>query len=322
MRSLTTFKKLPTHHLIPPKIENSYNNGIAREHAVLAIVARFGVSSKTVIQDALDLSREAVNKLINRMRKRGQLLTQQTFGNTDNQFFILSSEGARQAEYLLDKDLQIKPDLSRVNERNLIHDLCTQIVMLDLIKSKATEHIVTERELRLCLDHRGNDKRIVDGLVLRESNWVAIEMETGNSKNKRKQEIRKPILDKYLQQLALTDGLYQHVELYSHRQRFLTQIEKANKQLIEIPSNGFSDDQQALVKTKLHYKSATCAKLFELMYNTERKLTDSHAHKVDKSLYSNKLAELESLAKTTEDRVVQIHLNGFKEAGDILGLND
>jgi len=320
MRQIETFQNLKTNLLIPPKIENSYNNGIARENALIATTARFGLSSKTVIQDALGLSREAINKLTNRCRKRGLILTQQTFGNTDNQFWILSTEGIRQAEFLLDIELQLKPDLSRVNERNLVHDLCTQIVMLDLIKSKKIEKMVTERELRLCLDHKGNDKRIVDGLVLKGSDWVAIELETGNSKNKQKQEIRKPILDKYLQQIELDDGLYQQVELYSHRQRFLTQIEKANKQLIVLPSNDFTNTQQELVKTKLHYKSAHCVKLFELLYNSERKLTDNNAHKVDRHLYLNKLAELEEIVLNSDDRVIELRLAGFREAGDLLGI--
>lgn len=320
MRQIETFQNLPTHHLIPPRIENSYNCGKAREDAVLATTARFGLSSKTVIQDAFGLSREAVNKLINKMRKRNLILTQRTFGNTDNQFYILSSEGIRQAEFLLNTELQLKADLSRVNERNLIHDLCTQMVMLDLIKSKQVTKIVTERELRLCLDHKGNDKRIVDGLVFKGSDWIAIELETGNSKNKQKQEIRKPILDKYLQQIELDDGLYQRVDLYSHRQRFLTQIEKANKQLIELPSNNFSSTQQELVKSRLHYKSAHCVKLFELLYNSERKLTDNNAHKVDKQLYVRKLAELEVIVAKTGDRVLELRLAGFKEAGDLLGI--
>jgi len=326
MRQIETFQNLKTNLLIPPKIENSYNNGIARENALIATTARFGLSSKTVIQDALGLSREAINKLTNRCRKRGLILTQQTFGNTDNQFWILSTEGIRQAEFLLDIELQLKPDLSRVNERNLVHDLCTQIVMLDLIKSKKIEKMVTERELRLCLDHKGNDKRIIDGLVQRingqkNNQWIAIELETGNSKNKQKQEIRKPILDKYLQQIELGNGLYQQVELYSHRQRFLTQIEKANKQLIELPSNNFSSIQQELVKSRLHYKSAHCVKLFELLYNSERKLTDNSAHKVDKQLYLNKLIELEEIVENTGDRVLELRLAGFKEAGELLGIS-
>lgn len=158
MRQIETFKKLKTNLLIPPKIEKPYCLGKSREQAILTITGRFGLSSKTVIQNALDLSREATNKLINKMRKRGLLLTQQSFGNTDNQFFILSSLGIREAEYLLNTELDLKADLSRVNERNLIHDLCTQIVILDLIKSGATKSIVTERELRLCLDFRGMTK--------------------------------------------------------------------------------------------------------------------------------------------------------------------
>jgi hypothetical protein len=320
MRQIEIFQNLPTHHLIPPKIENAYQNGIAREQAVLTITARFGLSSKSVVQDALGLSREAVNKLISKMRKRNLILTQRTFGNTDNQFYILSSEGIRQAEFLLNTELQLKADLSRVNERNLIHDLCTQLVILDLIKSKKVEKIVTERELRLCLDHKGNDKRIVDALVLKSDVWVAIEMETGNSKNKQKQEIRKPILDKYLQQIELDDGLYQQVYLHSHRQRFLTQIEKANKQLIELPSNNFSSIQQELVKSRLHYKSAHCVKLFELLYNSERKLTDNNAHKIDKQIYLSKLGELEEIVSNSDDRVMELRLAGFREAGELLGI--
>lgn len=145
-------------------------------------------------------------------------------------------------------------------------------------------------------------------------------METGNSKNKQKQDIRKPILDKYLQQLELNDSLYHQVDLYSHRQRFLTQIEKANKQLIELPLNNFSYAQKELVKTRLHYKSAACVKLFELMYNSERKLTDNNAHKVDRQLYLNKLAELEEVAKETNDKDAKMRLEGFKKAGELFGL--
>lgn len=320
MRQIQTFQKLKTNLLTPPKIENSYNCGKIREQAILAITGRFGLSSKTVIQNTLGISREATNKIVNKMRKRGLLLTQRTFGCTDNQFFILSAEGIRQAEYLLNTELDLYADLSKINERNLIHDLCTQLVMLDLIKSGATQNIVTERELRLCLDYRGNDKRIIDGLVLIKNQWAAIEMETGNSKNKQKQEIRKPILDKYLQQLQADDSLYQQVYLYSHRQRFLTQIEKTNKQLIEIPSNNFTSTQQELIKSRLLYKSSSCVKLFELMYNSERKLTDNNAHKIDKQLYLDKLAELEKLASESNDRIVELRLAGFKEAGNILEL--
>ncbi|RYV01139.1 hypothetical protein SOPP22_16415 [Shewanella sp. OPT22] len=320
MRKISTFQALPTNNLIPPALDNSYNNGKARDQSVIMITARFGLSSKTVIQDVLELSREAVNKLINKMKKRSLLLTQTTFGNTDNQFFILTSEGIRRAEYLLGTELQLKADLSKVNERNLVHDLCTQLVMLDLIKSQQIDSMVTERELRLCLDHKGNDQRIVDGLVRKKQQWIAVEMETGNSKNKQRQQVRKPILDKYLQQINLDNGMYQRVELYSHRHRFLTQIEKANKQLIEMPSNNFTVAQKELVITRLNYKAAQCSKLFELLYNSERRLTDTSADKVDKDLYHKKLDELKALAKSTQDRVIQIRLDGFEEAGKVLGL--
>ncbi len=320
MRNISTFQKLPIENLTPPRLQNAYSSGKAREQAVIMITARFGLSSKTIIQDVLELSREAVNKLINKMRKRQLILTQTTFGNTDNQFFILSSEGIRLAEFYFRIELQLKADLSRVNERNLVHDLCTQLVMLNLVKSKKVTSMVTERELRMCLDHRGNDKRIVDGLVLKKKQWIAIEMETGNSKNKQKQEIRKPILDKYLQQIKLENGLYQCVELYSHRQRFLTQIEKANKQIVEMPANNFLADDKTIVQNRLHYKQSECSKLFELLYNTERKLTDEHARKIDDSSYLKKLAELKLLVASTDDRIVQLRLAGFVEAGEILGL--
>ena len=43
--------------------------GIQRENAAIAITGIFGVTCKTVIQRHLELSREAVNKLINRLKK-------------------------------------------------------------------------------------------------------------------------------------------------------------------------------------------------------------------------------------------------------------
>ena len=45
--------------------------GLTRENAVIAITGAFGISSKTIIQRHLGLNRESVNKLINRLKKKG-----------------------------------------------------------------------------------------------------------------------------------------------------------------------------------------------------------------------------------------------------------
>jgi len=166
--------------------------GMQRENAVLAILGAFRVSSKSVLQRHLGLSREAVNKLVNRMKKKQLITLHGSFANTDKGFILLTSQGIREAEFLLNRELHLRSDSSRVNERNLIHGLSVQIAILDLAKRQQITGFASEKDLAILLENRGNDPRLVDGLVVDADTGctVAIEMETSNAKNKGNGKLR------------------------------------------------------------------------------------------------------------------------------------
>ena len=276
MKQIEKYLQLPLAYFEISNITNPAQLGSMREDAVITWIGRFSMSSKTVLQQLLSLTREAVNKLINRMKRKGLLHVHQTFGNTDQAFIVLTSEGIRRAEFLLQQELHLKSDVSRINERNLVHDLSIQLVVINLILDDKISGLLTERELALCLEQRKNDERLVDGIVRLAGTKtnVAIEMETSNSKNKGNGELRKRILDKYYQQLQLSDGFYSQVYMYSHRQRFLTQIEKAHQRIYSTPKFGFTKDQIELLKSNIKFKSHECSHIYDLMFNSDRKLTD------------------------------------------------
>jgi len=222
----------------------------------------------------------------------------------------------------LNRELQLRSDASRINERNLIHDLSVQIVILDLAKRQKITGFASEKDLAILLENRGNDPRLVDGLAVDADTGciVAIEMETSNAKNKGNGKLRESILNKYLQELEDTNGLYEFVYMYSHRQRFLTQIEKAHSKLFSANRSQFSREQQTLLASRIKFKAQECNVIYELMFNSKRQLGDDKLELVRKDSYLQQLEELEKLARTTGDRVIQIRRDGFIEAGKLMGL--
>lgn len=321
MKQIEKYLLLPLANFKTSGITNPAQLGSMREYAVISWIGRFGMSSKTVLQQLLSLTREAVNKLVNRMKRKGLLHVHQTFGNTDQAFIVLTSEGIRRAEFLLQQELHLKSDASRINERNLVHDLSIQLVMINLIRDNKIDGLVTERELALILELRKSDDRLVDGVIRLAGSKVnvAIEMETSNSKNKGNGELRKRILDKYYQQLESSDGLYRQVYMYSHRQRFLTQIEKTHQRIFTTPKFGFTNPQVDILKNNIKFKAHECSHIYELMFNSERKLTDeTKASELNIKGYLEKLDELTALAESSSDTVLQLRLDGFKDAGLLL----
>ncbi|WP_394189181.1 hypothetical protein [Pseudoalteromonas atlantica] len=323
MKQIEKYLQLPLAYFVTSGITNPAQLGSMREDAVITWIGRFSMSSKTVLQQLLSLTREAVNKLVNRMKHKGLLHVHQTFGNTDQAFIVLTSEGIRRAEFLLQQELHLKSDASRINERNLVHDLSIQLVKINLIRDNKIDGLVTERELALILEQRKNDDRLVDGIarLAGSKTCVAIEMETSNSKNKGNGELRKRILDKYHQQLELSDGLYRQVYMYSHRQRFLTQIEKAHQRIFTITKFGFTEQQVATLKNNIKFKAHECRHIYNLMFNSDRKLTGvTKAQEVNVKSYLEKLDELTALAESSSDTILKLRLDGFRDAGVVLGL--
>ncbi len=311
-------------HICISKANDPATQGLLRENAVIAITGAFAVTSKTIIQRHLGLNRESVNKLINRLKKKGVISVHPTFANTDRSFIILTSFGIREAELLLNRELKLRSDVSRVNERNLIHDLSVQLVVLDLAKSQKITGFATERDLAMHLEYKGNDPRLVDALIVDADTGcrIAVEMETSNAKNKSNGDIRRKIMSKYAEELTSDEGLYEFIYMYSHRQRFLTQIEKAHSKLFATNRSIFSDTQRQLLAERIKFKSADCNKIYELMFNSKRKLGDQKLELAHKDVYLRQLEELESLVNSTKDRVVEIRRDGFLEAGKLMGLID
>ena len=323
MKQIEKYLQLPLAYFETSGITNPAQLGSMREDAVISWIGRFGMSSKTVLQQLQSLTREAVNKLVNRMKRKGLLHVHQTFGNTDQAFIVLTNEGIRRAEFILQQELHLKSDASRINERNLVHDLSVQLVMINLIRDNKIDGLITERELALILEQRKSDDRLVDGIarLAGSKTCVAIEMETSNSKNKGIGELRKRILDKYYQQIQLSDGLYSQVFMYSHRQRFLTQIEKTHQRIFTSPKFGFTSQQITILKDKIKFKAHECSHIYELMFNSDRKLTDeAKAPELNVKGYLEKFDELTALAESSSDTVLQLRLDGFKDAGVVLGL--
>ena len=58
------------------------------------------------------------------------------------------------------------------------------------------------------------------------------------------------------------------------------------------------------------------------MFNSKRQLGDDRQKVIQKDEFIKQLAELEKLAKSTQDRVVEIRLLGFRDAGKAMGLLD
>lgn len=298
--------------------------GIQRENAAIAITGIFGVTCKTVIQRHLELSREAVNKLINRLKKKQIVATHPTFANQDRNFIVLTNQGIREAEFLLNRELHLRSDVSRVNERNLLHDLSVQIVILDLVKTKKITGFVSERDIAIQLENRANDPRLIDGLIIDAITGcrIAVEMESSNAKNKSNGDLRAKILAKYLQEFERDDGLYEFVYMYSHRQRFLTQIEKAHARLFANSRCSFTESQQVTLRNQIKFQQNQCDLIYELIFNSKRPLGDEKSQSIFRDAFFTELATLEALAKSTDDRIVEIRLEGFRDGGRALGLLD
>ena len=309
-------------HILVSKPSDPASLGLLRENAVIAIIGSYGVTSKSVVQRHLELTREGVNKLINRMKKKGLLAVHPSFANIDRSFIILTSQGIREAELLLNRELHLRSDVSRINERNMIHDLSVQLVVLDLVKANKIKGFASERDIAIQLENRANDPRLIDALVV-DANTdcrIAIEMETSNAKNKSNADLRAKILSKYLQEFESDNGMYEFVYMYSHRQRFLTQIEKAHARLFANTRSSFTESQQATLTSQIKFQHNQCDVIYELMFNSKRPLGDDKSQSISREAFFTELTKLEALAKTSNDRIVGIRLEGFRDGGRALGL--
>ncbi|KGJ92078.1 hypothetical protein [Thalassotalea sp. ND16A] len=294
--------------------------GMDRTILVLYWVGRFGFSSKIVFEYLMGLSREAVNKLMLRLVKQGYLTEKKSFGSKDGAVYYLTAKGKRYAEFETNLSINQSTDTSGHNSKNEIHDLSIQVCIIDRLRCGSYNAFVTEKELReygYGTFGANRKERAVDGLLFNGKEFHAVEVEASNSKNLKsgKSDVRADILKKYSHQLNAVDGLYTRVLLFSHRERFLRQIDKKISILLESNEQNYSGEQIFTLKDEIKYVNSFCSTLFNLFWDPEYKHSDSHLVKVDKQEFQLMLQQHQDAPSASPD-----YIDGFRSAGELLKL--
>jgi hypothetical protein len=291
MKALTQHLQLGMKFLIINPDANPTQKGYARKIFVLYLIGRFGYSSKIVCQYALQLPREAINKLFRKLLMDGLINERRSFGSKDGAVYYLSSKGKRYVSFETDMVLNQKTDTSAHNSKTEIHDLSVQVCVIDRLQNSAEySAFVTEKELReIGYGTLGEFKkeRAVDALLYcnqsPEGQWHAIEMECANSKNKKTAQynVREDILNKYLVQLEDSNGLYTRILFFSHRERFLRQIKTRIDEINQVSKMNYTLNQKELINTQLKYVHSFCPTLYNLFWNMDFKLEQATHIKVE-----------------------------------------
>ncbi|MBA6292843.1 hypothetical protein H4J58_13215 [Colwellia sp. MB3u-70] len=283
MGKIDFYQKLGTRFITKKPKSNPTQTGYARKIFVLYVIGRFGFSSKIVCQYALQLPREAINKLFRKLMIDGLINERKSFGSKDGAVYYLSAKGKRYISFETEVVFHQKTDTSAHNSKTEIHDLSIQICVLDrLLNSTEYSAFVTEKELReMGYGSWGELKkeRSVDSLLCHADTrqWHAVEIETANSKNKKtaQHSIREEILNKYVNQLESTSGLYSRILFFSHRERFLRQIKSRTEEILAENKANYTIEQQSLINTELKYVNSFCPTLYQLFWDMDFKLEQS-----------------------------------------------
>lgn len=289
MEMLDFYQKLGTKFISKKPQLNPTQTGYARKTFVLYVIGRFGFSSKIVCQYALQLPREAINKLFRKLMIDGLINERKSFGSKDGAVYYLSAKGKRYISFETEMEFHQKTDTSAHNSKTEIHDLSIQICVLDrLLNNIEYAAFVTEKELReMGYGTWGELKkeRAVDGLIYHADTgqWHAVEVETANSKNKKtaQHSIREEILNKYVNQLESSSGLYSRILFFSHRERFLRQIKARTEEILTENKENYTTEQQALIDTELKYVHSFCPTLYQLFWDMDYKLEQSTHTKIE-----------------------------------------
>jgi len=300
MQELEKYRELSTKYIFPIEQSNPARKGQVRRLCVLYVIGRFGFSAKVVFEYLLKLPRETINKLFRRLVVEGFINERKSFGSKDGSVYYLTSKGKRFLSYETDMQYNQKTDTSSHNNKTEIHDLSIQICIIDRL-SKSNEQYtawVTEKELReLGYGTFGELKheRAVDALIYHDSSttWHALEIETANSKNKKTPllDLRADILNKYVKQLSSPDGLYTRVLFYSHRERFLKQINKRIDGIIKDKTSSYTSTDRALIESGLKYVYSFCPTLYNIFWNPTFKLEKPTHYGVEIMLVTDLLTE-------------------------------
>ncbi|GLP94700.1 hypothetical protein [Paraferrimonas sedimenticola] len=254
---------------------SKFYTGKVREAATLKLLARFHITSPTVISWYFDISRNLALIHLSVLVKKGLLVKVPTLRSPDGRVYILSYSGAQQAEHLTQLPVYYRsaPQPQKLINLNAVtHDLICSVVCLMGTREARTDAkwdgLIAEREVNRLF--KGTGLRVVDALVQEEDKQIAaIEMEH-SFKSK---QVRQGILVKYL--AALEQGAYDKVFLVSQSKGILDDARRLNDQLIAEmlarPANArhgvsITEEQAQLLQKALVYRSAFCEEIESLFY--------------------------------------------------------
>lgn len=263
--------------------ENNNEIGRARLIMTIIIVARFGLTSPTVISHLYRMSHRQALEHLNKLVKHDYLILIETHRSPDGRIYICNADGARYAEELTGIPVYFKrftPASRGVNQSTIMHDLMNSHILLRMMHETsrydpeyyAYSGMMSEKEFKRQMTKA--DTRIVDGLILENTaeGEVTIAVEIENSFKTKAS--RGTILCRYL--TAIKSDFYEKVFLISQSQQIIDDIKRLNSQLLEELTHVRSKKTRDLLMTtqdaellrhSIIYRTKYCAELTELFYS-------------------------------------------------------
>ncbi len=257
---------------------NKLITGLNRQKLTPIIAVRFGIISPTVVSWLYQTNRHQALEHLNKLVKEGLLVLVKTHRCNDGRIYVPTYSAAKYAEQLTGIQTYFRskanPQLS-FNHNTVMHDLINAFVLLRGIHNWQTDEsynpfwqgFVTEKEFKRITK---KDVRNIDGLV-QESDGALVAIEVEHSfKNK---TTRRQILLKYL--CAIKAGYYGKVFLVSHSLDILNDAKRLNNQIIDELTSAsqnkykkeyLSDEDAALLKTNIIYRTKFCSEINDLFY--------------------------------------------------------
>ncbi|MBQ0713531.1 MAG: hypothetical protein KBT53_11275 [Porticoccus sp.] len=266
---------------IPMRYQQGANNnqiGKARRVLTMKLVARFGLTSPTIVAWLYGIPQRLALEHLNKLVSEQLLSLVITHRSMDGRVYVLDYAGAKYAEELLSVAVYFRagePSL-RVNKNTIMHDLMMQYVQLKGLHNRAKDNVdkpfwysfVTEPEFKRLF--KSDDVRNVDGIALEPDGTIAaIEIEH-SFKTK---AARQTILLKWL--YGLKHGYYDKVMLFSQSLQIFNDIKRLHSQLLdEMPSRFdkktklamLSIEDAELLRGKVVYRTVLCKELSDVFY--------------------------------------------------------
>uniref|UniRef100_UPI003B59F11D hypothetical protein n=1 Tax=Shewanella gaetbuli TaxID=220752 RepID=UPI003B59F11D len=275
-------EKFQPYLLMPMRYFSGVNNnqiGKARRELTIKIVARFGLTSPTIIAWLYGISQRQAIEHLNKLVKEKLLNVVVTHRSLDNRVYVLDYAGAKYAEELLSVAVYFRsgdnPSL-RVNLNTVMHDLIMEYILLRGVHNvdkegndKSYWHtFVTEPEFKRLF--KSTDVRNVDGIAL-EPNGVITAIEIEHSFKTK--AARQTILLKWL--YGLSHGYYDKVMLFSQSQQVFNDIKRLHNQLFEEMSTRVDKKTRQpllrasdvdVLQSRIIYRTVFCHELDEMFY--------------------------------------------------------